>query len=230
MDRETEEFETFLRQFRPRRPRPLPTRRRVAVPLAAAAVLLLGVAISMRGSWSGAGADDPQPTAAPIESGAEQTNTPDAPDDVRGGAPPQGVNPPAAALQNTPDLEFTPALEFPGSLERDQAFPRLGAPARQDPPLRVRVGEAIRPPTKLFDLAPVYPDEAQVAGEQGVVILEAIIGVDGSVIDAQVVRSIPLLNQAALDAVYQWIFEPTFLYGEPVEIEMTVTINFTLSR
>ena len=198
MDRETEEFETFLRQFQPRRPGPLPTRRRVAVPLAAAAVLLLGVSIPLWVSWSGADTDGPQPTTAPIQSGTEQT-----------------VNPPADALESTPALEFRSTLEFSGSPDQAfQGFTRQGT----------------RPPEKVFDVAPIYPDEAQAAGVQGVVILDVLIGEDGSVIEADVVRSIPLLDQAALDAVYQWRFEPTFLYGEPIEIEMDVTIRFTLSQ
>ena len=55
-----------------------------------------------------------------------------------------------------------------------------------------------------------------------------MIGEDGSVIATTVLRSISALDQAAVDAVRQWVFEPTVLNGEPVEIEMTVTINFTL--
>jgi periplasmic protein TonB len=52
---------------------------------------------------------------------------------------------------------------------------------------------------------------------------------DGSVGQAEVVRSIPLLDQAALDAVKQWQFKPTLLNGQPVAVMMTVTINFTLA-
>jgi periplasmic protein TonB len=55
-----------------------------------------------------------------------------------------------------------------------------------------------------------------------------VIGEDGTVIGTSVLRSIPALDQAAVDAVRQWVFEPTVLNGEPVEIEMAVTINFTL--
>ena len=78
-------------------------------------------------------------------------------------------------------------------------------------------------------MPPVYPEAAKAAGIEGVVILEIVIGEDGSVIEVQVVRSIPELDQAAIDAVSQWQYEPTLLNGEPVEIEMTVTINFTLA-
>jgi protein TonB len=84
------------------------------------------------------------------------------------------------------------------------------------------------PPTKVKDVAPQYPPIAESARVQGVVILETIIGVDGKVQDARVLRSIPLLDQAALDAVKQWEFTPTTLNGVPVPVIMTVTVQFTL--
>ena len=59
-------------------------------------------------------------------------------------------------------------------------------------------------------------------------ILDVTIAKDGSVADATVRRSIPLLDQAALDAVRQWQFTPTLLNGVPVPVIMTVTVNFTL--
>jgi protein TonB len=60
------------------------------------------------------------------------------------------------------------------------------------------------------------------------VICEVLIGTDGKVADARVLRSIPLLDQAAIDAVRQWEFTPTQVNGNPVSIIMTVTVNFTL--
>lgn len=92
----------------------------------------------------------------------------------------------------------------------------------------VRVGGNIKPPTKIHDVRPVYPDIALAARVSGVVILETLIGPDGSVHDARVLRSIPLLDQAALDAVMQWRFTPTLLNGQPVPVIMTVTVNFTV--
>jgi protein TonB len=80
----------------------------------------------------------------------------------------------------------------------------------------------------LVDVRPVYPEGAQTAGIDGVVILAIVIGEDGSVIETEVLSSIPELDQAAIDAVSQWLFETTLLNGEPVEIEMVVTVNFTL--
>jgi TonB family protein len=90
----------------------------------------------------------------------------------------------------------------------------------------VRVGGKIEPPIKMNDVKPVYPAIAQNAGVTGVVIIEATVGADGRVIDAKVLRSIPLLDQAALDAVRQWEYKPTLLNGVAVPVIMTVTINF----
>jgi protein TonB len=74
----------------------------------------------------------------------------------------------------------------------------------------------------------VYPLEAQQAKISGVVIIEATIGPDGLVYEAKVLKSIPLLDQAAVDSVRQWQFEPTLLNGAPVPVIMTVTVNFAL--
>jgi protein TonB len=90
----------------------------------------------------------------------------------------------------------------------------------------IRVGGKIEPPIKMNDVKPVYPDIAKNAGVTGVVIIEATIGPDGKVIDAKVLRSIPMLDQAALDAVRQWEYRPTFLNGVAVPVIVTVTINF----
>ncbi len=91
----------------------------------------------------------------------------------------------------------------------------------------VRVGGHIKAPTKIKDVKPVYPAIAQSARVAGVVTIEATIGFDGKVIDAKVVRSSPLLDQAALDAVRQWEYTPTLLNGVPVSVLVTVTVNFT---
>jgi protein TonB len=93
----------------------------------------------------------------------------------------------------------------------------------------VRVGGNIQAPKKTKDVRPVYPSIAQSARVQGVVIIEATIGPTGAVTDTRVLRSIPLLDQAAIDAVKQWQFTPTTLNGQPVPVIMTVTVQFTLS-
>lgn len=91
----------------------------------------------------------------------------------------------------------------------------------------VRVGSSIRTPVKIRHVSPEYPAIARSAEVSGMVIAEVLIGRDGLVTDARILRSIPLLDQAALDAVRQWEFRPTLLNGTPVPVIMTVTVNFT---
>ena len=97
-------------------------------------------------------------------------------------------------------------------------------------PLPVRVGGNIRPPTKTKDVKPVYPASMREAGREGSVPLEAIIGRDGTVLSVRVATAQvhPDFAQAAIDAVQQWQFTPTMLNGKPVEVVMTVTIEFEL--
>ena len=92
----------------------------------------------------------------------------------------------------------------------------------------IRIGEGVTPPRKIHDVHPTYPPGAREAGIQGLVILDATIGPAGEVSDIEVLRSVPELDQAAIDAVEQWRWEPTLVDGEPVSIQMTVTINFML--
>ena len=90
-------------------------------------------------------------------------------------------------------------------------------------------GGQIKEPKKLKNVAPVYPDIAKQARVQGVVILECTISPQGKVTDVKVLRGIPLLDAAAIEAVKQWVYTPTLLNGVPVPVIMTVTVNFKLS-
>ena len=111
----------------------------------------------------------------------------------------------------------------PGALPREEPAPPPPAPR-----VPVRPGGDIKPPRKIVDAAPVYPELARTARVSGVVILEATIDEEGNVRDARVLRSIPLLDRAAIDAVRQWRFTPTMLNGQVIPIVMTVTVNFRL--
>lgn len=106
-----------------------------------------------------------------------------------------------------------------------------GLPDAPPPPPQaaVRVGGQIKEPKKLKNVNPAYPDIAKQARVQGVVILECTISPQGKVSDVKVLRGIPLLDQAAVDAVKQWVYTPTLLNGVPVPVIMTVTVNFKLS-
>jgi protein TonB len=92
----------------------------------------------------------------------------------------------------------------------------------------VPVGGQIREPRRLTYVPPVYPPVAQAARVEGIVILEAIIDETGAVRDVRVLRSIPLLDRAAIDAVSRWRYLPTTLNGVAVPVIMTVTVSFKL--
>lgn len=104
-----------------------------------------------------------------------------------------------------------------------------GLPDAPPPPQAVRVGGQIKEPKKLKNVNPAYPDIAKQARVQGVVILECTISPQGKVTDVKVLRGIPLLDSAAIEAVKQWVYSPTLLNGVPVPVIMTVTVNFRLS-
>jgi protein TonB len=116
---------------------------------------------------------------------------------------------------------------LPGSGAGDPFAAPPPAPASA-PRAPLRVGGAVEPPRKIVHVAPVYPPIAVAARREGRVILEAVIAEDGSVGDVRVLRSVPLLDQAAIDAVRQWRFTPTRLNGEPVQVLMSVTVAFVL--
>lgn len=108
-----------------------------------------------------------------------------------------------------------------------------GSPASQppvaagSPAAPLRVGGNIMAPRKIRHVPPIYPADAFAAGVEGVVVIEAIIGTDGTVRDATVVKSVPMLEEAALGAVRLWQFTPTKLNGVPIEVVMTVAVNFS---
>jgi TonB family protein len=115
----------------------------------------------------------------------------------------------------------------PAEMEFVSADNQPARPLSNGPVIRVGDG-GINTPVKIKDVKPVYPPIAQAAGVQGIVVMEVRIEPDGTVGTASVLKSIPLLDQAALDAVKDWRFTPTLLNGQPVAVVMAVTINFTL--
>ena len=100
------------------------------------------------------------------------------------------------------------------------------------PPVRrpVRVGTSIAAPKKLFDVQPIYPPIAESARIEGDVTVEIVVADDGSVQDAKVVRSIPLLDAAALATVRRWQYARTRIDGVAVPVVMTVRVPFRLQH
>ena len=155
--------------------------------------------------------------------------------------PRPAINPEAAPTQAPSSIEPEPRFEpldapivgvpdLPGVsiIEGVEAIAAAPPAEPAPPPAPVRVGGQVRPPERIRDVAPVYPTLAQTARVQGVVIIEATIGVDGRVQQARLLRSVPLLDEAAIAAVRQWTYTPTLLNGVPVPVIMTVTVRFQL--
>jgi TonB family protein len=94
---------------------------------------------------------------------------------------------------------------------------------------RLRVSGDIKPPQRVVYVPPVYPEQARAEKLSGMVILELLISTEGKVLEDKVIRSAhPLLDDAASVAVRQWEFVPTLMNGEPAELIMSVSVNFTL--
>ena len=93
----------------------------------------------------------------------------------------------------------------------------------------MRVGGDIQAPERIHYVAPEYPELARRARLGGIVILQATINREGGVSDVEVLRGLGLgLDEAAIAAVTQWMYTPTFYNGRPVEILLTVTVQFQL--
>jgi protein TonB len=158
----------------------------------------------------------PKAMARPAGTGegeGESTNAPAGRDPGRGTAPPADAAP--AAPAPPPPVPVVPAAP--------------AAPAPPEPISAVRVGGQIKEPKILKRVNPEYPEIARQARVRGIVILECTISPQGKVTDVRVLRGIPLLDAAAIDAVRQWEYTPTLINGVPVPVIMTVTVNFSLS-
>jgi protein TonB len=103
---------------------------------------------------------------------------------------------------------------------------RRGLAARAD---AARASAVVEEPVKIKDVEPIYPAIAREAGVEGTVTIQATIDKDGNVSAYNVLRSVPLLNQAALDAVKEWQYRPQMVNGKPVQSVVTVNVNFVRS-
>ena len=179
-------------------------------------------------------APPPMPDPPPPPAAAVASTTP------RGTTTPAAVAPTNAPSSIEPESTVPPGVPVggvPGGVGIGESIgaglvniPVPPAPPQVRTPAPVRPGGQVKYPTKVHHVAPIYPRLAQDARVDGLVILEAVIAADGRVQDVRVLRSKPLLDQAAVDAVRQWRFTPTLLNGIPVPVIMTVTVNFELTR
>jgi protein TonB len=114
-----------------------------------------------------------------------------------------------------------------GSIVSSNSISSAMIPKLQQPK-RVRISQGVTQGLCIKKVEPAYPKIAQAAHVSGSVILKAIIGKDGLIHELQLVSGHPLLVGSAMDAVKQWRYHPYLLSGEPVEVETTVTVTFSL--
>jgi protein TonB len=138
-----------------------------------------------------------------------------------------------------PDVNVGVVGGVPGGVPGGQAGGVLGGiiggapgsnmpPPPKETPKRIRVGGQVQQAKMVRMVQPVYPQIAKTAHIQGTVILHAIIDKDGSVQELTYISGPPLLMRAAMDAVKQWRYQPTLLNGEPVQVDTTISVIFTL--
>ena len=169
--------------------------------------------------------------------------------------PAVAVRPLSRAPSTRPDPAPAPPITAPNSIEPERAerpsgppvpgavegigdpgalpptVPLPPPPPPPDPPKQsgpVRIAQLPVAPRKTVDARPVYPEIARSARVEGTVVMEAVLDPSGHVTQIRVIRSIPLLDQAAIDAVRQWRYTASVYNGRPVSVLMTITIRFTL--
>ncbi len=157
-----------------------------------------------------------QPPSAPQQQTSTRATKPN----------PAPVEAPAALVPSLHDLPDVPPEGAGAILGGGDPVGDLAGTLPPLPPQRV--GGHLRAPEKVYHVPPVYPAVAQSARVTGTVILEALITEDGSVADVTILRSVALLDAAAVEAVRQWRYTPTLLNGIPVRVIMSVTVTFVL--
>jgi protein TonB len=163
----------------------------------------------------------------PLSSQQTQTTSPakaplDAPTDIK----PESLTELSPRIEPTIDDDSGLPFGIDGSIGPPVASLPPPPPVERKP---IKVGGLIQAPRRIVSVAPIYPTAAQQARIDGAVTIEALIGEDGKVRNATVIRGKPMLSEAALAAVRQWVFTPTRLNGEPVAVIMTVTVVFSLN-
>jgi protein TonB len=150
----------------------------------------------------------------------------------------QPVAPPtAAAPVPVPDAEAPPEQKIASQEDLAQSTPGVSsdgdqqiqvAPPSDDEPAFGTYVYAEELPEVITKVNPVYPEMAREANVDGTVMVQALVGKDGKVHDVRVVKSIPLLDQSAQDAVRQWVFKPALANNKPVAVWVGVPVRFSL--
>jgi len=125
----------------------------------------------------------------------------------------------------TPD-EIDQTVDLP---ETDIVFDIPEGPPPSEPEGPIHVGGDVKAPVKTYSPQPAYTEIARKARIQGVVIVQAIIDKQGRVTNVKVLKGLPMgLDQAAVESIKTWKFQPATLNGKPVDVYYNLTVNFTL--
>jgi TonB family protein len=126
---------------------------------------------------------------------------------------------------------FTAGAAFSQEGQNEAPTPQSPVPNSSTPkPKRIRVGGAVASANLIHRVAPVYPKEAKKKHITGAVLLHATIGKDGTIENLEYVSGPPELTPSAMEAVKQWRYKPTLLRGEPIEVDTTISVVYTLGR
>jgi TonB family protein len=130
---------------------------------------------------------------------------------------------PEGAAEQEIDIRLagTPVSPTPAAQSANLLPPPVGA---------VKLGANVAAANIVTKVVPTYPELAKAAGVQGDVQFQALIGTDGTVQNLHLLSGPPLLVQAAMKAVQQWVYKPTLLNGQPVQVSTTIDVNFSLSQ
>jgi periplasmic protein TonB len=176
-------------------------------------------------------ADPPPPPPRNTPRPLSQPDTPTVDPNAAPTVMPEGIAP-ESGIEDKVTRAPQVGLVFGTSSSALQEFVEREAPPPSPPPAPtgpVRMHSGIEAPQKISDKAPVYPAIATAARVEGLVILEATIDEAGQVVDLKVLRSVPMLEAAAIDAVKQWRYRPARLNGMPIPVIVTVTVRFALN-
>jgi protein TonB len=146
-------------------------------------------------------------------------------------APPSPVGTTGGVVGGVPGgvVGGVPGGVFSEVLGSARSVPIVAKTPEPMPIKRIRVASRVAEANLIHDVTPQYPPNAGRARIEGTVVLLAMIGTDGSVKDVRIESGLPILAQAAMDAVKQWRYKPYMIDGEAVEVDSRITINFTLS-
>jgi protein TonB len=137
---------------------------------------------------------------------------------------------PAISFDQPPMIASNPTL--PSTLVPYATLNNLPAPLVNQPPMtkQIRVGGSVQAASLIRKVAPHYPPIAMSAHLEETVRFTALIGKDGTVRNLQRISGSQVFLEAATEAVKQWIYRPTLLNGDPVEVITQIDVNFTLKR